>query len=250
MPTCSHVVHTAAHSTPSGEDRQIYISLHSRGGLFFPGSARTAASTSSFLPHSRTRMDRASRSADRSFRPVRMFLLRVSSNCPDHGSSRGRRTAAADSVQRRSNINGKSHLPWWQIPFLPESQSPSPARNAPYLLCLADASRLSCGCRNMDSSFSDKKGGISHLHNKESHRRHGHAAGYKITAYFFLLLSVFLRFFPLFRTLFPMLLLYFFPCKITIKIRYICPDFRQYFFMKPPKKVRKEDARWVEMQSF
>ena len=108
--TCSHVVHTAAHSTPSGEDRQIYISPHSRGGLFFPGSARTIASTSSFLPHSRTRMDRASRSADRSFRPVRMFLLRVSSNCPDHGSSRGRRTAAADSVQKRSNINGKSHL--------------------------------------------------------------------------------------------------------------------------------------------
>ena len=31
-------MHTAAHSTPSGEDRQIYISLHSRGGLFFPGS--------------------------------------------------------------------------------------------------------------------------------------------------------------------------------------------------------------------
>lgn len=31
--------------------------------------------------------------------------------------------------------------------------------------------------------------------------------------------------------------------KITIKIRYIYPDFRQYFFMKPPKKVRKEDAR-------
>jgi len=31
--------------------------------------------------------------------------------------------------------------------------------------------------------------------------------------------------------------------KITIKIRYICPDFRQYFFMKPPKKARKEDAR-------
>lgn len=38
--------------------------------------------------------------------------------------------------------------------------------------------------------------------------------------------------------------------KITIQIRYICPDFRQYFFMKPPKKARKEDARWVEMQSF
>ena len=33
------------------------------------------------------------------------------------------------------------------------------------------------------------------------------------------------------------------PGKITIQIRYICPDFRQYFFMKPPKKVRKEDAR-------
>ena len=35
------------------------------------------------------------------------------------------------------------------------------------------------------SASSDKKGGISHLHNKESHRLHGHAAGYKITAYFF-----------------------------------------------------------------
>ena len=93
------------------EDQQTYKVLHIHDVLYFPDSAHKESSTSIFLPHSKSRADHASLSANRLIHLVQMSHLDILSSLSNLYLWHGTHIDAVADPQIHNNTDDTDPLP-------------------------------------------------------------------------------------------------------------------------------------------